>query len=126
MEGVGLLGAGAAVGSLVNDTGRFNPRIALYEGECAVVRRYYILAGFCLGHNASPCGSDSRIYHGDKYGSLRPVAYGLNQPVAGLPGVVGFNPMGQIINLQVRRYAVGNSVHGADCAVLGAEICLEY
>ena len=54
-------------------------------GQGSVVRSDNVLPGPGPHHNAPPVSAHPRVHHRDKDRMFRPVADGLNQPVAGLP-----------------------------------------
>ena len=95
-------------------------------GQCPIVRGNDVLSGLCADRNAPPVRPYPGIHHGDEHRILRPVGDGLDQPVAGLPDGVGGDIMGQIVDLQLRIYAVGHAVHSADRPVYQAKIRLKY
>ena len=74
-----------------NLTDAFHPQ---HMGKGAIVRRYNIAAGIGSGNNTLAVRANAGIHNRHKHSILRPVFQSLNQPVAGLPDVIGGNVMG--------------------------------
>src|SRR5690606_40295469 len=97
MEGVRLLGAGAAVAGLVDLPQPGQPEDVLQVGEGAVVGGDDEVAGRGARHHGEPVRADAGVDHGDEHGALRPVGQDLGETVGGLPDVVGRDVVGEVV-----------------------------